>query len=1436
MRRRRPLPPAPGRLQPRPCASQRPRPALGPSSWGLLLAALLAAALLAPLLAQTPTTLDPAPDPMAPAVPPASADGAATSAAFLQGISTAAAAAAPDAADTAPAKTPASTLAAPAAATATAAAGVAAAGPAELPGVGAELPTALAAALRARPTPAVAAVPVPTPVTEPGPGPGPQPERVLEPVPVPEPVPEPEPEPEPQTAVAGSAAAPVTPPEPVPAPVPAPAPRPPQPAPAAAAKAPKPPAATPAAAAPAAPAPAPAVAAALVPAPAAAAPGPAAAAPAPAAAAAPAPAAAAPWTAAAASTDDGRIHINKGGRYTKVTAASDAADRILLLPPARIVRPPPAPKSAFISIKGTQFIEDGKPFYFTGFNAHWLPNLCNYEHEWGRKEAAKFFRSAQFLGLDYALYLASKFNVRVILALTNLWPAYKGPEHFLYMATGSSGGVQGEGAGYGKTVLDYYRDRRTRELVKRHFDTIINRVNAYSGVRYGDDPTIMAWDIMNEPRCGGCLDADQAIKYDWMREMATYGSEGYFGADPATNLHLLNPGAGAQCEGEDWILTVEMPEHDFGNIHVYERQVEALPFNSDPRRNDPTWVKCDFVCYINWFTRYVEAHEQVMQRLGKPLLMEEYGLTWWRMWEYDRRVLLQVSYEMLLDSAKRGGPLAGMLFWNGALEHTGDYDGYNIYMDRTPKTPANPAPFDYGPATGSLIPGPNPATVAMPDTSDVPPVTANSFPAAAEALPPPTSAAAPAGADAAAMQQQSGPAASAAGLVDPMTAPTSRRKLHGRTPEPGGAGTAAGTEAGALVTGTLQTAAREPEPAAEAEDNEEGGTAGGREEKEGEGSDPRGYVLRSELPSRLHPALVALVEGGRLGGLSEPPIGRADPDQDPDLISDPSARAQTRRHGPAEGSVPAWEGSMQWARARGVAAVREEEEAEARRGSTRAAAAPGSSAEGASGVQGGEGPGAGYPLGLGPGAPGARLGGGRRLQEQMLELDGFRRAWQRNDCAVKNSKIWRPPPIPRHVNYTAYRQYTDPLDAVDIMAWAGKQLQKLPPPPSPLVSSPPPPRRRRNRSPPNGIGGRDVDPPPPQAGGSSSTFEPPPPPSPPPPSPPPPSPPPPNPPPPKPSPPPPPPPPSPSPPPPPPHAPLPNPDVDYMAVRANINWNDIKIYSQGDPITDAGFDMWIIAGQSNAVGENPEGGPQGCCMPIPGRLLTFNFVDNDSNRWGDAAPCVGCISRGRWQWQDSCGPDMGFGRVLLQMGVSDRVGFIPTALGGTSLQQQWCPGCPQWNDMVNAVNRAVKAAGPKSRLRGMIWVQGESDSGGPDVAGIYGQRMDTFFRDARAAFAPYYGGPNLPIVMAVMSVSQRTGLFPFIRMVREAQEAYSAPNLFKVDMERYTFYSQNFQDLYDPTIIHWSQNLHLTQRGACEMGRDMAAAYAYSGLQWKAPS
>ena len=84
---------------------------------------------------------------------------------------------------------------------------------------------------------------------------------------------------------------------------------------------------------------------------------------------------------------------------------------------------------------------------------------------------------------------------------------------------------------------DFYIDWTIRSLYKDHLHTYVNRVNSINGRVYKEDPTIYAWDLLNEPRCTGCGWALQA----WVEEMAVYmksidpnhmlgiGVEGFYG-------------------------------------------------------------------------------------------------------------------------------------------------------------------------------------------------------------------------------------------------------------------------------------------------------------------------------------------------------------------------------------------------------------------------------------------------------------------------------------------------------------------------------------------------------------------------------------------------------------------------------------------------------------------------------------------------------------------------------------------------------------------------------------------------------------------------------------------------------------------------------------------------------------------------------------------
>ena len=57
------------------------------------------------------------------------------------------------------------------------------------------------------------------------------------------------------------------------------------------------------------------------------------------------------------------------------------------------------------------------------------------------------------------------------------------------------------------------------------------------------------------------------------------------------------------------------------------------------------------------------------------------------------------------------------------------------------------------------------------------------------------------------------------------------------------------------------------------------------------------------------------------------------------------------------------------------------------------------------------------------------------------------------------------------------------------------------------------------------------------------------------------------------------------------------------------------------------------------------------------------------------------------------------------MGISERVAFIPTAVGGTAIGAWLPPIGTQWVAMVETVDAAMASAGPNAVLRGMIWVQ-----------------------------------------------------------------------------------------------------------------------------------
>ena len=47
----------------------------------------------------------------------------------------------------------------------------------------------------------------------------------------------------------------------------------------------------------------------------------------------------------------------------------------------------------------------------------------------------------------------------------------------------------------------FFSDPTVMKIYQNHLNYTLNRVNTITGVQYKNDPTILAWDLLNEPRC-----------------------------------------------------------------------------------------------------------------------------------------------------------------------------------------------------------------------------------------------------------------------------------------------------------------------------------------------------------------------------------------------------------------------------------------------------------------------------------------------------------------------------------------------------------------------------------------------------------------------------------------------------------------------------------------------------------------------------------------------------------------------------------------------------------------------------------------------------------------------------------------------------------------------------------------------------------------------
>lgn len=346
-------------------------------------------------------------------------------------------------------------------------------------------------------------------------------------------------------------------------------------------------------------------------------------------------------------------------------------------------------QTPFVQTAGTQLILNGQPFQFAGSNSYYLmyspqpvvdsilqtaaangftvmrtwgwidtgttdgknsvasPPNGIYFHYWDGAEPAFNDGASGLVNLDYVIYSAAQAGVKLIIPFTNNWTDFGGMDQY----------VRWRGA---KTHDAFYTDLTIRGWYQDYIMHLLTRVNTFTGIAYKDDPTILGWELANEPRCQGSglyptsRACTTATLTSWAGDMASFiktidpnhlvsaGDEGFYcKSDAAPDDWTMN------CtQGVDTVALAQAPGIDWMSFHLY-------PVG---------WNKT-----VDWGTQWVTSHFNDAAATGRPAVMGEFG--------YEIGAGRLTAYQQWTDAMMNAQGSGGLFWW---LTTQSNYDSFDV--------------------------------------------------------------------------------------------------------------------------------------------------------------------------------------------------------------------------------------------------------------------------------------------------------------------------------------------------------------------------------------------------------------------------------------------------------------------------------------------------------------------------------------------------------------------------------------------------------------------------------------------------------------------------------------------------------------------------------------------------------------------------------------
>lgn len=346
----------------------------------------------------------------------------------------------------------------------------------------------------------------------------------------------------------------------------------------------------------------------------------------------------------------------------------------------------------FVQSLNGEFFLNGTKFTPAGFNAYYLQEAASYPEM--RDAVEDVFRAASIAGLntvrtwafnnsngvvsnaiiqnepgnyleeglrslDYVIYKAQEYNIKLVLVFGNNFPEYGGINIYLEWA---------------KRYLNlanpqkkhFFTNEQIKNWYKDYITFLVNRRNFYSGIAYKDDPTIFAFELINEAEN---LFGNYNDILNWYNDLGSHFKSinpnhllgtGETGFDTYSNFYpspllfwngvkfLING-----VKGTSFFYNSGLDVIDYASVHAYPE----------------TWGM-----NIRGGTNWIASHEKIALALNKPLLIGEAGII-----NSDTAKLSEIFNESLKTKSN------GLLLWQYKSEYAATkIDKYSFNFSENP--------------------------------------------------------------------------------------------------------------------------------------------------------------------------------------------------------------------------------------------------------------------------------------------------------------------------------------------------------------------------------------------------------------------------------------------------------------------------------------------------------------------------------------------------------------------------------------------------------------------------------------------------------------------------------------------------------------------------------------------------------------------------------